>query len=209
MEIVNKPEESFNPSAQGGRDRSILSLDELIAEIDSETGTSSATNRGKEEISTKSAIPPTSLQNQFILFALEKTLFALPLSSAIEIGRRPSITPLPNLPNWVLGISNVRGEIISFINLKAFFGISTTGTKIERRFLILHNQDMKIGIIVDRIMGILSLEQIDSDLQNSPYREGEIANYILGVAVSGESLTNILDVHKLLSSPRMTGFKEN
>jgi chemotaxis signal transduction protein len=68
---------------------------------------------------------------------------------------------------------------------------------------------MKVGIIVDRILGILALNQIDSDLQNSPYREGEIANYIFGVAVSGENLTNILDIDKLLSSPRMTVFKEN
>jgi chemotaxis signal transduction protein len=67
---------------------------------------------------------------------------------------------------------------------------------------------MKVGIIVDRIMGILSLDQIDADLQKNPYREGEIANYILGVTVSGERLTNILDVDKLLSSPRMTGFRQ-
>jgi chemotaxis signal transduction protein len=64
-------------------------------------------------------------------------------------------------------------------------------------------------MIVDRIMGILFLDQIDVDLQNSPYREGEIANYILGVAVSGEELTNILDTDKLLTSPRMAGFKLN
>ncbi len=68
---------------------------------------------------------------------------------------------------------------------------------------------MKVGIIVDRVMGILSLDQIDADLQKTPYREGEIANYILGVAVSGKSLTNILAIDKLLSSPRMTGFKAN
>ncbi len=209
MEITNKPEESFNPGAETGRGQTILSLSEIIAEIDSEIGGPSAIDTSKEELSIKSDITSASLQDQFILFALEKTLFALPLSSAVEIGRRPDITPLPNLPNWVLGISNVRGEIISFINLKAFFGISSTGVKLERRYLILHNQDMKVGIIVDRIIGILSVDQIDADLQNSPYREGEIANYILGVAVSGGNLTNMLDIDKLLSSARMTGFKEN
>ena len=209
METINKPEEDANPPAVAGRERTILSLNELIAEIDSETAISFDPKRKEEEICPNSDGMPASLQNQHILLALEKTFFAFPLSRVLEIGRRPDITPLPNLPNWVLGISNVRGEIVSFINLKAFFGISATGTKVERRFLIIYNQDMKVGIIVDRIMGILSLEQIDADLQNSPYREGEIANYILGVAVSGESLTNILDVDKLLSSPRMTGFKEN
>ena len=209
MDTINKPEEYSNPQAFAGRGQTILSLNDLIAEIDSETAITSDPEQKKEEILPKSDEMPISLQNQYIVLALEKTFFAFPLSRVLEIGRRPDITPLPNLPNWVLGISNVRGEIISFINLKAFFGISATGTKIDRRFLIIYNQEMKVGIIVDRIMGILSLEQIGTDLQNSPYREGEIANYISGLAVSGESLTNILDVDKLLSSPRMTVFKEH
>ena len=209
METINKPEKDFNPPAVAGRDKTILTLNELVAEIDSETAIPFDPRQKKEEIPPISDGMPTPFQNQYIMLALEKTLFAFPLSRVLEIGRRPDITPLPNLPNWVLGISNVRGEIISFINLKAFLGISATGNKIERRFLIIYNQNMKVGIIVDRIMGILSLEKLGADLQNSPYREGEIANYILGVAVSGENLTNILDVDKLLSSPRMTGFKDN
>lgn len=209
METVNKPEEDSTPPAIAGQGRTILSLNELISEIDSETVVPFGPGTKKEKLSPKLDGRHTSLQNQYIQLALEKTLFAIPLSSALEIGRRPDITPLPNLPNWVLGISNIRGEIISFINLKAFLGISSTGSKVGRRFLIIHNQDMKVGVIIDRIMGILSLDQIDAELQNSPYREGEIANYVLGVAVSGENLTNILDIDKLLSSPRMKGFKEN
>ena len=209
METINEPEGGSTSSAIAGQDQTILPLSELIAEIDSETAMPFDSGRKKEKLSPKFDGLQSSLKTQYILLALEKTLFALPLSRALEIGRRPDITPLPNLPNWVLGISNVRGEIVSFINLKSFFGISSTGTKVERRFLIIHNQDMKVGVIVDRIIGIFSQEQIGADLQKSPYREGEIAKYILGIAVLGESLTNILDVDKLLSSPRMTGFKEN
>jgi chemotaxis signal transduction protein len=73
--------------------------------------------------------------------------------------------------------------------------------------VIIHNHDIKVGIIVDRIMGIISLDRIDSDIQSSPYREGEIANYISGVAFSGEQLLNILAIDKLLSSPRLTNFE--
>ena len=208
METINTPEAGFAPPTTAGRGQNNLSLNALIAEIDSETADSLDCGR-KEDIPSKLDGLQTSLKDQYILLALEQTLFALPLSSALEIGRRPEITPLPNLPNWVLGISNIRGEIISFINLKAFLGISATGAKVGRRFLIIHNQGMKVGIIVDRIMGIIALDQIDSDLQNSPYREGEIANYILGAAVSGKNLTSILDIDKLLSSPRLMAFKEN
>ena len=209
MENINNPEENLNPAAETGHDRPVLSLDELIARIDSETADPLTYDSSEEQISAKSEKMLTSLQDQFILFTLEKTVFALPLSSALEIGRRADITPLPNLPNWVLGISNIRGEIVSFISLKAFLGIPSSGTNMDRRFLIIQNKQIKVGVIVDSIMGILSLHHIDIDLQKSPYRQGEVAKYIFGVALSGNNLTNILDIDKLLSSSRMNGFKAN
>ena len=209
MDLINELHASINPAVQTGQRQAFPSLNEIIAEIDNETRDYCDHDTSGEELSPKSDKMPASLQDQFILFALEKIIFALPLSRALEIGRHPEITPLPNLPNWVLGISNIRGEIISFINLKAFLGIPSSGTHMERRFLIIHNQEMKVGIVVDRVRNIIPLDQIDTDLQKSPYREGDIAKYILGVAVSGKNLTNILAVDKLLSSPRMTGFKAN
>ena len=209
MEIINGPEKSSNQTTETGQVGTILSLNDLIAEIDSETDTLSVDEANSEEQFPISSKMPAALQDQFVTFELEEAFFALPLSSAVETGRNPDITRLPNLPGWVLGISNIRGEIISFISLKAFLGIPSTGSKIERGFLIIHNKEIKVGIIVDRVTGILSLDQIDSDLQKSPYRQGEIANYILGVALSGKNLTNILSIDKLLSSPRMNGFKGN
>lgn len=207
MEIINGPEKNSGQTSATEQEGTILSLNDLIAEIDRETGTLSVHDLSGDENSLNSFNKPVTLQDQFVLFVLEKAFFALPLSSALETGRDPDITPLPNLPNWVLGISNIRGEIISFISLKAFLGIPSTSTKMERGFLIIHNQEIKVGIVVDRVTGILSLDQIDNDLQKSPYRDGEIANYILGVAVSGNNLTNILAIDKLLSSLRMTSFK--
>lgn len=209
MGMINKLLEKINWPSTADQNPNFLPLNNLIAKIDCEITDPFDLVQENREISLKLDGRQTSRQKQHILLSLEKTFFALPLSSTLEVGRPPDITPLPNLPNWVQGISNIRGEIVSFIDLKAFFGISSTGNSVERRFLIVHNQNIKVGIIVDRIMGILFLDQIDADLQNSPYREGEIANYILGVAVSEERLTNILDIDKLLSSPRMAGFRQS
>lgn len=208
MDIMNKFENGNNTAAKATPNQINPPLDEVIATIDLEMSLIGAPETDTEEKGQDSAKTDVSAQNQFILFALESNLFALPLSGALEVGHRPDITPLPNLPNWIAGISNIRGEIISLVNLKAFFGISSSGTKGERRFLIIHNQNMKVGIIVDAIPGILSLDRIDADIQNSPYRHGEIKNYVLGVSVSGDRLINILDTDRLLSSLSRTGFEE-
>ena len=208
METNNKSIIGATKAENDSLDQNIPSLKELIADVDNEIALSIDPTTIEEDISTDPGRSLATLQDQYILMELEKTLFAFPLSSALEIGQCPVITPLPNLPNWILGISNIRGQIISFINLKAFFGIPSTRNKSDRRFLIIQNRDLKIGIIVDRIMGIFSLNQIDINLQNSPYREGKMAEYILGMAVSEDTLTNIIDVDKLLSCDRMTEFKQ-
>ncbi len=207
MESINKSKMEAPQLRSAGEGQNILPLGELITDIDNEIALPIDPLTVEEEISPGSNGLATTMRDQYIILALEKTLFAFPLSSALEIGQRPDITPLPNLPNWILGISNIRGQIISFINLKAFFGIPSTRKKSDRRFLIIQNRDIKIGIIIDRIMGIFSLNQIDTNLQNSPYSEGKIAEYILGVAISEDSLTNIIDVDKLLSCERMMEFK--
>ena len=209
MGMINQLLKKINRSSEADKDPDVLPLNNLIAKIDREIADPLDISEQSREISHNLDGSQTSRQKQYILLSLEKTFFALPLASTLEVGRPPNITPLPNLPNWVQGISNVRGEIVSFISLKAFFGISSTANSVESRFLIVHNQKIKLGIIVDRILGIFFWDQIDADLQNSPYREGETANYILGVAVSGERLTNILDIDKLLSSPRLAGFRQS
>lgn len=206
MDRIKDSIEDSNSMARSGSNRINPSLHDLIAAIDRETEEISVPEPEKEELSDLSKVR-TPVHKQFILFAIEDAQFAIPLSNALEIGLQPEITPLPHLPKWVLGISNVRGEIISLIDFKAFLGIPSSGSKGERRFIIIHNEEMKLGIIIDKIMGILSLDPSDGEIQSNPYRKGEIANYIQGTAVSGKNVTNILDINKLLSSPRMTDFK--
>jgi len=207
MVEINKSKNTNNPGVTTSSDGIAPTLEDLIARIDRETGQAMVDVRSDEEESPSLSKVVKYGFDQFITFALENTLLALPLLSALEIGHRPMITPLPNLPDWVLGVSNIRGEVVSIVDLKTYFELPSSGTKRGRRLIIVHNRDMKVGVLVDRIMGILSLDRIDTDIQKSPHREGEIYSFISGVVVSGENLLNILDVDKLLSSPRMTGFR--
>lgn len=204
---INKSNNLDNPVVTAGSDGTAPSLEDLIARIDQETGQAMVdVPNDTEESPSLSKVGEYGF-DQFITFALQNTLLALPLSSALEIGHRPMITPLFNLPDWVLGVSNIRGEVVSIVDLKTYFELPSSGPKRGGRLIIVHNRDMKVGMLVDRIMGILSLDRIDTDIQESPHREGKISSFISGVVVSGKNLLNILDVDKLLSSPRMTKFR--
>lgn len=188
---------------------SVMSLEQLIAEIDSETGEKPIPDEkaGEKAVSPLSASEAGYRRERYIRFYLNDMLMAIPLQSATEIGHRPLITPLPNLPDWVLGVSNIRGEIVSIVDLKSFLGLPSHGVLRDRRFVITHTPDMKVGLVVDRIMDILTGEKITTDIQESPYEEGEISTYISGIIATEDNVMNILDIDKLLTSPRMTAFR--
>ena len=182
------------------------SLEDLISEIDSKISQTLHPDQTEGAETSEPASLQSSEHGKYIRFLLDDILMAIPLSSALEVGHRPDITPLPNLPDWILGISNIRGEIVSVLDLKRFFGRSSSGTSRGSRLIIIHNQDLKVGIIVDSIMGIMSLDRTETDVQPNPYRGEEISSFFSGVVASGEKLLNILDVDRLLSYPRMTNF---
>jgi purine-binding chemotaxis protein CheW len=174
-------------------------LEELIDQINREVDQSS----DLQEVATEESLDQRlEVRDQYIRFLLDDILLALPLSSALEVGQHPAITPMPNLPDWVLGVSNLRGEIISVVDLKMFFERPSEGLKKQSRLIVVHSEEMKVGLIVDRIMGILSLDQVDTSIQQSPYKKEGISTFISGVAMTEDKLLNILDVDKLFSSLR-------
>ncbi len=148
----------------------------------------------------------------YIRFMLDDILMAVPLSTALEIGRQPRITQLPNLPAWVLGVSNIRGEIISIVDLKAFFSMARPGLKRNQRFIIIHNAEMKTGIMVDRIIGIYTPERIDTGTRIQLYRAADAEKmawtaYVSGVVSLEDTVMNILDTDRLLSCPNLNAFR--
>ncbi len=193
-----------------------MSLDELITTIDRETERSADVDV-PETVKIKQA-PALNKPGtrQYIEFFLNNIVLCLPLANALEIGRQPEITPLPNLPSWIYGVSNIRGEIVSMVDLKGFFGMPALPIQSGRRFIIACHQNIKVGLLVDRIAGILSLDQLGAVIQASPYQSEDtdaasqmsrLVSFITGVISGGEELINILDITGLLLSPRMNAFQ--
>lgn len=206
----NNLQDQYDPSL------SALPLEELLNNIDSQL-----TGRGGYEfdINDPDINDPGKDTNrfnnkQYIKFMLQDILMAIPLSTALEISRCPRITPLPNLPDWVLGVSNIRGEIISIVDIKSFFDLSTPRLKRTQRLIIIHDHEIKLGILVDKIMGIILPEQVNREIQKQLYNRADSApgswtEYVSGGVSLPEGLLNIIDVNKLLSGSRMNAFKSD
>ncbi|MBW1643163.1 MAG: chemotaxis protein CheW, partial [Deltaproteobacteria bacterium] len=83
----------------------------------------------------------------------------------------------------------------------------------EPHFIIVHNNEMKVGLLVDRIAGIVSLDETDTDIKDEPIDKTELEiklePYISDVSISEEKPLYVVDVDKLLSDPRMKREAEN
>lgn len=200
-------EEHNNGAVAEETTRSKSDLIELVTRIEGEIERRTSAEYAKSPEDVGEIESTVFAEKQYIKFVLAEISLAVSITSALEIGRLPEITPLPNLPGWILGISNVRGDIVSIIDPKGFFGWPPQKKIRDPHFIILHNEEMRVGLLVDKISGIVSLNEDDTDIQDEPIEktdlELKLEPYISDVSISEEKPLYVIDVDRLLSDPRM------
>lgn len=134
--------------------------------------------------------------NQLVVFNLGKEEYAIDISYAKEIIRIPSFTKIPNVPHYIEGVFNLRGTVITVIDLKKRFEISNQERGADSRLLILDFHEVQIGIIVDDISEVvridnLTIQDLDTELISIS------KNSIEGITIMGERLIILLNALKL------------
>lgn len=179
-------------------------LEELVAMIDQQSSQTMSSVNSESDLARRKKAEQEKNMEQHIRFSLGDTLLGINLYNAIEVGQLASLTPLPNLPKWLVGISNIRGEILSIIDLKSFFEWSPSPLKKNNPLIIVHNHKIKVGILADRIVDTQNIN-LDTELEHlSPDKTHRIsASFIKGVVTTQEKPTYVLDINNFLSSPRL------
>jgi purine-binding chemotaxis protein CheW len=136
---------------------------------------------------------------QVVVFTLGRERYGLELDAIREVCPLQELLLLPGTPDFVLGIINVRGQIISIVNLKKFFDLPEKGLTDLNRVIILKHGGMEFGILADSIEGVqrLSFTGLQTTL---PTLTGIRAEYLTGV--TAERIV-ILDAHNILHDPKM------
>jgi len=181
-------------------------LDELIAAIDRDV--EQALQPGAVADPAAAALARPEDEEQYVIFTLAGAEYAAPITNVIEIGRPLSVTPVPNVPDWVVGVANLRGDIISMVDLRAFLGMERIGYGHASRMLVAqaHQGHLTTGLIVDRVSGIwyLPVDQIGAPA--API-EDQVTPYLRGVYELDGRLLVVLDLDRLLLSPEMRQFE--
>ncbi len=136
---------------------------------------------------------------EVIEFFLAHERYAIASEYVREVHPLEEFTPLPCTPAFVLGIVNVRGEILSIIDIKKFFDLPEKGLTDLNKLIVLESGGMVFGIVADAISGVRRI--LRADIQPSlPTLTGIRENYLLGV--TAERVV-ILDAEKLLSDEKL------
>lgn len=168
------------------------------------TPTSETTQRVLQEraqILAREAVPVETADEgiDVIEFLLAHERYAVASEYVREVYPLEDITPLPCTPAFVLGIVNVRGEILPVIDIKKFFDLPEKGLTDLNKVIVLESRDMAFGIVADAISGVRRIQR--AGIQPSlPTLTGIREDYLLGV--TAERIV-ILDAEKLLNDGKL------
>ena len=152
-----------------------------------------------------SALEPMA---KYILVEIGSRSLAIAIDSLAEVGAQPKVTFLPNLPEWILGIMNIRSEIISMVDFACFLNEERVQVRSEKKLIVLRNEKMKVGIGVDAIVGTVtkSLNDIQPAEVSS---ENSIGNILFTHNLLDDgTLYSLLDVPKFFTLRKLVNFSE-
>ncbi|MCD4742449.1 MAG: chemotaxis protein CheW [Desulfobacteraceae bacterium] len=193
-------------------------LKELIADIENEIKTA-------QHLDPNNTVDFEEGQNRVdigrhICIELGVKQLAIPLAAVLEAGEHLRVQPLPLLPDWITGISNIRGEIISVVNLNLFFDTKSAPPRTPhmprlpvdtKPYLIVHNDDMKIAITVDRILATRPLYSLTTkESKEEVQKKDMLSKYFSGQAFYEEENVQkeifLFALDKFLSSSNLHDF---
>jgi len=131
-----------------------------------------------------------------VVFAGEEE-FGIDIGKVVEILKVPRVHTLPQLPAFLSGVVNIRGEVIPLVDLRRRFGIVPASGK--ERIVVVRSDHEKVGLLVDSVKEIISL-QPEETLRPPGMFKGLKTEYMTGIGRRGDSIIILLDLDALLSS---------
>ncbi len=143
---------------------------------------------------------------QLIVFHVGDEELCVPIEAVQEIVRTGPITPIPDSPEFVQGLINVRGEIVATINLRARFFFPTENVE-PKHIVITRQEDSLFGILVDEVTEVLRIPQTDI---KAPHKLMTTIHedYVSGVVPIEKRLIIVLDLARVLSTEELGRLSE-
>jgi purine-binding chemotaxis protein CheW len=130
-------------------------------------------------------------------FQVGRETYGVPIASLHEIVRVTEITAVPDAPEYIEGVINLRGKIVSVIDLRKRFGDRKPSTQKKNRILVVESASRLTGLIVDAASDVIKIPVEDVEPPPAVFQEGGL-NCVTGLGKYKNRLIILLDMNKLL-----------
>ncbi len=145
---------------------------------------------------------------QLVSFKIGEEEFGVDILKVQEINRVVQITQLPNAPDFIEGVMNLRGRVVPIVNLRKRFGLPAKEYDKNTRIIVVDLNGKTVGFIVDSVSEVLRVSK--SVVEPPPdLVSGIDSEYITGIAKLDDRLLILLDLEKILTAEEKQTLKES
>jgi purine-binding chemotaxis protein CheW len=137
-------------------------------------------------------------EKQIVGFRVGRETYGVPIMALHEIVRVPEITAVPDAPAHLEGVINLRGKIVSVVDLRKRFNKPATALTRHNRILVVEHCGRLVGMIVDSASEVLKIAESDIEPAPSIMKEGGL-DCVIGLGKYQKRLIILLDINKILT----------
>ena len=146
--------------------------------------------------------PIVQMQGKYLTFVLADEEYGLEILKVREIIGYMDITAVPQTPDYVRGVINLRGQIVPVVDLRAKFAMESAEETRETAIIVVettqNNRSFRTGIVVDHVQEVLDIAV--EDIEETPQFGPSVhTDFILGIGKVGDSVKILLDIDKALA----------
>ncbi|MEB0206689.1 MULTISPECIES: chemotaxis protein CheW [Pseudomonas] len=135
---------------------------------------------------------------QWVTFKLDNETYGINVMQVQEVLRYTEIAPVPGAPAYVLGIINLRGNVVTVIDTRQRFGLNPADISDNSRIVIIEADKQVVGILVDSVAEVVYLRQ--SEIETAPnVGNDESAKFIQGVCNKNGELLILVELDKMMT----------
>lgn len=138
-----------------------------------------------------------TIDNMYLTFELGKEVYGIGIAHVTEIVGIQTITEVPDMPNFVKGVVNLRGQVIPVIDVRLRFSMDSRKYDERTCIVVVNINSIQLGLVVDTVNEVMTIE--DNNISPPPkIASANSAKYIKGMGKVGEAVKILLDGEKLL-----------
>jgi purine-binding chemotaxis protein CheW len=145
--------------------------------------------------------------SSYVTFSLSDETYAIDVLQVQEVLKLPEIAPVPGVPDYILGIINLRGDVVTVIDARRRMSLPDREPDDASRIVIIDVDNQNVGILVDSVAEVVQIAP-DAVARAPAVGNDQTSRFILGVTSTEEGLTILIDLNKLLSDDEWAAFRD-